>query len=84
MDEVDAIFLALCLVIGLNVFIILFLHTNQEKQMATLQEVKDKLTNLQTDVTALINLPAGVSEADLQPVADAIDSLDTQVKAKLS
>ena len=52
--------------------------------MATLQEVKDKLTNLQTDVTALINLPAGVSEADLQPVADAIDSLDAQVKAKLS
>ena len=52
--------------------------------MATLQEVKDKLTNLQTDVTALINKPAtGITESDLQPIADGIDALDTQVKAAL-
>lgn len=49
--------------------------------MATLQELKDGMTQLTTDVQTLINRPAGVSEADLQPVADAISQLDAQVKA---
>lgn len=55
----------------------------QEKQMATLQQIKDKLAQLGTDVQTLINRPAGASDADLQPVADAIDALDTSVKAAL-
>ena len=52
--------------------------------MAAIDDAKQHLSELQTDVAALLARPAGgVPEADVQAIADALASLDAQVKAAL-
>lgn len=53
---------------------------NQERQMSALANAQAALAQLQTDVTALVNKPAtGVSEADVQALADGMTALDASI-----
>ncbi len=56
----------------------------QERQMAAIDDAKAHLTEVQSDVQTLLAKPAGgVPEADVQAIADALATLDAQVKAAL-
>jgi hypothetical protein len=59
-----------------------FLFLELECIAMTQQEILDKLRTLSNDVDALIaGEPVPTPPVDLQPIADAIDALDTRVKA---
>lgn len=51
--------------------------------MAAIETANTNLEQLKTDVTALLAKPAGVPEAQVQAIADAIAALDVTVKAAL-
>lgn len=56
---------------------------NQRIIMAAIETANTNLEQLKTDVTALLAKPAGVPEAQVQAIADAIAALDVTVKAAL-
>jgi hypothetical protein len=59
--------------------------TKQEKIMAAIDDANTNLAALQADVTALLAKPSGgVPEASVQAIADALATLDAQVKTALN
>ena len=57
--------------------------SNQEKEMAAIDDLNAAVTQLAADVAALIALPAGTSDAAIEAVVANINALDAQVKAAL-
>lgn len=56
---------------------------NQEKQMAAIDDLNAAVTQLSTDVAALIAKPEGTSDAQIEAVVTSVNALDAQVKAAL-
>lgn len=56
---------------------------NQRKIMAAIDNANANLAQLKTDVEALLAKPAGIPEAEVQAIADAIAALDVSVKAAI-
>lgn len=52
----------------------------QDQMAATMQDALDALSNLQTDVTALIAQGGSGQPVDFQPIVDATNRIDAQVK----
>lgn len=63
--------------------IIGILFSRTKHIMAAIETANTNLEQLKTDVTALLAKPAGVPEAQVQAIADAIAALDVTVKAAL-
>lgn len=51
--------------------------------MAAIDNLTAAINQLQTDVQALLAKPTGVPETQVQAAADAVTTLDAQVKAAL-
>ena len=49
-----------------------------------LSDVQAKLVTLQTDLNALLALPGTSTPVDLQPLGDAVDAIDAQIKAAIA
>lgn len=49
-----------------------------------LSQVQTKLADLKVSVDALVALPTNPPAVDLQPLGDAIDSLNAEVQGKLT
>lgn len=54
---------------------------NQENQMAAIDTLNTNFAKLKADVETLITTKAGVPEAQVQAVADAVAALDAEVVA---
>jgi hypothetical protein len=55
--------------------------TNQEKQMAAIDNLNANVAKLQTDVNTFIASQQSGSEAAIQAAADAVAAIDTEVVA---
>lgn len=58
--------------------------SNQEHQMAAIDNLNTNIATLKTDVETLIAQTSSTSEAQIQAAADAVAAVDAEVKAKLT
>ncbi len=64
--------------IVIEIIVLIYINNKLRKIMATQKDLDAAIENLDTDVKALI---ASQTPVDLQPQVDAVNAIDTEVKA---